>query len=234
MIINCIIVDDEQPAREIIEGFVAKIHYLKLNGSFKNPLDAITYMQQNQVDLIFLDVQMPDLTGIELFRSTTYKPQVVFTTAYSEYALEGFELNATDYLLKPFTFDRFLTAINKVAERAKPRALQQQTDSPKEYITIHADHKIFKIMLNDILYIEGLKEYVSYYTRDKQRIIALQSLKSLETSLPKNQFLRVHRSYIVPLNKIESLEGNQLRIGQKLIPVGRSYKEVVFKTVFNS
>ena len=182
MIVNCIIIDDEQPAREIIEGFVAKIHYLKLNGSFKNPLDAIAYMQQNQVDLIFLDVQMPDLTGIELLRCITYKPQVVFTTAYSEYALEGFELNATDYLLKPFAFDRFLTAINKVAERAKPRAPQQQTDSPKEYITIHADHKIFKIMLNDILYIEGLKEYVSYYTRDRQRIIALQSLKSLETA----------------------------------------------------
>ena len=232
MTIHGIIVDDEQPAREIIEGFAQKISFLEIGGSFKNPVSAAGYLHQQQVDVVFLDIQMPELTGIDLFKSLPYKPLVVFTTAYSEYALEGFELDATDYLLKPFSFDRFLKAVNKVAARLTPNAPEQP--DPRQYLTIRADHKVYKLDLNDILYIEGLKEYVSYYTVDKKRIIALQSLKSLEASLPKDRFIRVHRSYIVPIGNIKSAEGNQLRIGEKLIPIGRSYRDHLFKTVFDS
>ena len=232
MIINGIIVDDELPAREIIDGFAKKISFLKIVGSFKNPFEAAGFLHQQPVDVVFLDIQMPELTGIDFFKSLPHKSQVVFTTAYSEYALEGFELNATDYLLKPFTFDRFLKAVNKVAERigSKPN----QSPSPRDYLTINADHKVYKVKLGDILYIEGLKEYVSYYTSDNQRIIALQSLKSLEATLPSDRFIRVHRSYIVPIERIKSLEGNQLRMGEKLIPIGRSYRERLHKKVFGA
>ncbi len=234
MKINCIIIDDEQPAREIIEAFVDKVPYLDRIASFKNPLEAAGYLSDNKVDLVFLDIQMPEITGIEMIQSISQKPQVVLTTAYSEYALEGFELNATDYLLKPFSFERFLKAVHKVRERLPSASAHASNEPANTYITVNADHKIYKIKLEDIHYIEGLKEYVSYYTTDKQRIIALKSLKSLEESLPADQFIRVHRSYIVPLKKIESLEGNQLRVDGKLIPVGRSYREQVLQMVFDS
>ena len=205
--------------------------FLEIVGSFKNPVEAAGYLHQQPVDVVFLDIQMPEITGIDLFKSLTHKTQVVFTTAYSEYALEGFELNATDYLLKPFTFERFLKAVNKVAERigSKP----DPSATPRDYITINADHKVYKLKLTDIHYIEGLKEYVSFYTTDNQRIIALQSLKSLEATLPSDRFIRVHRSYIVPIERIKSLEGNQLRIGEKMIPIGRSYREQLQKNVFD-
>lgn len=156
---------------------------------------------------------------------------VIFTTAYAEYALEGYQLNAVDYLLKPFTFERFLQAANKAIELLKLREVTNKNRQPADYIIVNADHKVFKIILDDIMYIEGLREYVSYFTKD-ERIIALQSLKSLEETLPKSRFLRVHRSYIVPIDNIKTLEGNQLRIGDKMIPIGRSYKDVVMERVF--
>lgn len=234
MKINCIIVDDEQLARVLIEDFVSKVGFLNFVGSFKNPLDALAHMKKEVVDLVFLDIQMPDLTGIDLVKSMSKAPQIIFTTAYPEYALDGFELNVTDYLLKPFSFNRFLQAVNKVADLHQRLSPKGTVTVPDQQITIHADHKIYKILLKDILYIEGLKEYVSYYTKNGQRIIALQSLKSLEMSLGNAGFIRVHRSYIVPIGKIETLEGNQLRIGEKLIPVGRSYKDQLLKRVFQS
>jgi DNA-binding LytR/AlgR family response regulator len=184
---------------------------------------------------MFLDIQMPDITGVEFIKSLQHKPATIFTTAYSEYALEGYQLDVIDYLVKPFPLDRFIKAVNKAIEyidlkrNATNNNQQKVTDS--NHLLLHADHKIYKVALNDIKYIEGLKEYVSYYTSEK-RIIVLQSLKSIEESLPPDKFIRVHRSYIVPIDKIKTLDGNQVQIGDKLIPIGRSYKEDVMKRVF--
>ncbi len=234
MTINCIIVDDEQLARKLLQEYIDKIPQLTLVTQCKNPIEAMDALHRDSVDLLFLDIQMPELTGIEFLKTLQKKPAVIFTTAYSEYALQGYELDVIDYLVKPFSFERFVKAVNKAMEYLQLKAQNPQTTTPeatKNYINVHADHKIYKLRLDDIEYIEGLKEYVSYYTREK-RIIALESLKYLEESLPKDQFIRVHKSYIVPINKIKSLDGNQVDLGHKKIPIGRSYKEVVMRIVF--
>lgn len=235
MTFTCLIVDDEQLARTLLEGFVSKIPQLELKGMCKNPLEASQVLQQEQIDILFLDIQMPELTGVEFLKALKNRPVTVFTTAYSEYALEGYELEVMDYLVKPFAFDRFLQAANKAMDYVK---LQREAAMPAiqkgavdDHILLHADHKIYKVKLDEIQYIEGLKEYVSYYTAEK-RIIVLQSLKSIEETLPSNRFIRIHRSYIVPIEKIKTLDGNQVQIGDKLIPIGRSYREEVLKRVF--
>lgn len=233
---SCLIVDDEQLARQLLEGFVAKIPGLELKGMCKNPLEAMEILQSESIDILLLDIQMPELTGVEFLKTLKTQPTTIFTTAYSEYALEGYQLDVIDYLVKPFSLDRFIQAINKaIAHIDLKRQASKQgngTGQDKEFLLLHADHKIYKVKLGDIQYIEGLKEYVSYYTGEK-RIIVLQSLKSIEESLPADQFIRIHRSYIVPIEKIKSLEGNQVKIGDKLIPIGRSYKEEVMKRIFN-
>ena len=232
---TCLIVDDEQLARTLLEEFVAKVPMLELKGMCKNPLEAMDILKSEHIDIMFLDIQMPELTGVEFVKTLQHKPGIIFTTAYSEYALEGYELDVVDYLVKPFPLDRFIKAVNKAIDfidlkRNAGKVDQDNMDS--NYILLHADHKIYKVNLDDIQYIEGLKEYVSYYTKEK-RIIVLQSLKSIEESLPSNKFIRVHRSYIVPINRIKTLDGNQVQIGEKLIPIGRSYKEEVLRRVFN-
>lgn len=231
---TCLIVDDEQLARKLLEEFVAKVPMLELKGMCKNPLEAMDILKSEHIDIMFLDIQMPELTGVEFVKTLQQKPAIIFTTAYSEYALEGYELDVIDYLVKPFPLDRFIKAVNKAIEfidlkRSAGKIDRDNMDS--NYILLHADHKIYKVNLDDIQYIEGLKEYVSYYTKEK-RIIVLQSLKSIEESLPSNKFIRVHRSYIVPISRIKTLDGNQVQIGDKLIPIGRSYKEEVLKRVF--
>jgi DNA-binding LytR/AlgR family response regulator len=234
---TCLIVDDEQPARLLLEEFVKKIPNLALKGMCKNPLEAMEILQKEQIDIMFLDIQMPELTGVEFIKSLQNKPAVIFTTAYSEYAIEGYQLDVTDYLVKPFSFSRFVKAVNKAVEfiDLKKAALKggEPVSAHANYILLHADHKIYKVKIDDILYIEGLKEYVSYFTKEK-RIIVLQSLKSIEDSLPKDRFIRIHRSYIVPIDRIKSLDGNQVQIGEKLIPIGRSYKDEVMRKVFNA
>ena len=229
---TCLIVDDEQLARKLLKEYVSKVTALELRGMCKNPLEAMDIMQQEQIDILFLDIQMPELTGIEFVKSLKQKPVIIFTTAYSEFALEGYQLDVIDYLVKPFPLDRFVQAVNKAIEfiDLKKKASLSGKDSD-EYILLHADHKIYKVALDDIQYIEGLKEYVSYFTKEK-RIIVLQSLKSIEETLPADRFIRIHRSYIVPIRKIKTLDGNQVQIGDKLIPIGRSYKEEVLKRVF--
>lgn len=231
---TCLIVDDEQLARKLLEEFVAKVPMLELKGMCKNPLEAMDILKSEHIDIMFLDIQMPELTGVEFVKTLQQKPAIIFTTAYSEYALEGYELDVIDYLVKPFPLDRFIKAVNKAIEfidLKKSAGKIDRDNMDSNYILLHADHKIYKVNLDDIQYIEGLKEYVSYYTKEK-RIIVLQSLKSIEESLPSNKFIRVHRSYIVPISRIKTLDGNQVQIGDKLIPIGRSYKEEVLKRVF--
>jgi len=215
--------------------FVGKIPGLELKGECKNPLEAMDILSRENIDILLLDIQMPELTGVEFLRTLKNKPATIFTTAYSEYALEGYQLDVIDYLVKPFSLDRFIQAINKAAahiELKRKADGASRENSEQEFLLLHADHKIYKVKLNEIEYIEGLKEYVSYYTKEK-RIIVLQSLKSIEESLPNDRFIRIHRSYIVPIDKIKTLDGNQVQIGDKLIPIGRSYKEEVMKRVFN-
>jgi DNA-binding LytR/AlgR family response regulator len=233
---NCLIVDDEQLARQLLEGYVKKVPGLELKGMCKTPLEAMEIMQNESVDIMLLDIQMPELTGIELLKTLKRKPATIFTTAYSEYALEGYQLDVLDYLVKPFSFDRFIQAINKAIHHLdlerKASAGHTERNAADSYVLLHADHKIYKVKHSEILYIEGLKEYVSYYTTER-RIIVLQSLKALESSLPPDQFIRVHRSYIVPIDKIRLLDGNQVKIGDKLLPIGRSYRKLVMERVFN-
>lgn len=232
---KCIVVDDEQLARKLLEEYIRKIPHLELVAQCRTPLEAIEILQNKQIDLMFLDIQMPELTGIEFLKTLNVKPAVIFTTAYSEYALEGYQLDVIDYLVKPFDFERFIKAVNKALDlvQLKNASRNISSSSSDEFLTVHADYKIYKLKLDSIEYIEGLKEYVSYFTGEK-RIIALESLKRLEEILPGDRFMRIHRSYIVPLQKIKSVEGNQVEIGDKKIPIGRSYKEEVMRKIFGN
>lgn len=229
MNIRCLVVDDEELARTLLGEFIGKLPQLELVKSCKNPIEVLEIVRQQQIDLLFLDIQMPDLSGIELLNSMREKPLVIFTTAYPDYAIEGYQLNGIDYLLKPFSFERFVQAVDKATEWIQ---MKQPKSPTRDFIAVHADHKVYKIKYDDILYIEGLKEYVSYYLAD-QRIIALQSLKGLETLLPADRFARVHRSYIVPIHKINSIDGKEITIGDKQIPLGKMYKEAIMKRVFD-
>jgi DNA-binding LytR/AlgR family response regulator len=237
MKINCLVIDDERLAREYIKKYISKIPQLKLIGEFNSPLKAIDLIKTGTVDLLFLDIQMPDITGLDFIKSLNIKPEVIFTTAYQEYALEGYNLNVIDYLLKPFSFDRFFQAVNKVIDKFESKskfnteihsAVQPETTFEETYLTIRADRKLYKINFTDIKYIEGQKAYVTFHTTQK-RITALASLKELEESLPDKQFIRIHKSYIVAVKEILSLEGNIIEVADAKLPVGKSYKENVLK-----
>ncbi len=233
---NCIAVDDEPLALELIEDFAKKVPFLNYIKSCKNAFEAIDIIQKDKIDLIFLDINMPDLSGIELIRNIQNKPLVIFTTAYSEYAVEGFELNAVDYLIKPFLFERFFKAVNKAYElfnlKNNPQTHQEPESSApvKDYIFVKADYSSVKIYLKDILYLEGLKDYVKIHTSEK-KILTLITMKKIEEKLPSSNFVRVHRSFIVALDKIESIQRNRIVIKEKWIPVGNSYKSEFYKRI---
>jgi DNA-binding LytR/AlgR family response regulator len=228
--IRCIAVDDEPLALEVLESYIRKVPSLQLAGLCGGPLEAIQTLSQGPVDLLFLDVDMPDLTGTQLLRTLKHPPLVVFTTAYPDYALEGFELDAVDYLLKPIPFDRFLKAVNKVQERlhlpaaAAPPALPPPPAPEADFIFVKTEYKTLRVDLDDILYVEGLKDYVLIHTRQK-KIITLLSLSKMVEKLPPTHFLRVHRSFIVAVNKMDSIERNRIRIGDAEIPVGDLYRD---------
>src|SRR6056297_3719445 len=237
MQIRCAIIDDEYLARKYIKDYIAKIPYLQLIGDYNSPLKAMDGLQQGKIDLIFLDIQMPDIGGLDFLRSLEKRPYVILTTAYKEFALEGYELEVTDYLLKPFSFDRFLKAVNKVyhsmSQTSQPDSSEadtdQKTDFREDYLVIRADRKYYKINYEDLIYIEGQKAYVTFHSEDKKRITALASLKELEEKLPAGQFIRIHKSYIVSIKKIDALEGNQIEpMGEKL-PIGKNYRKEVAK-----
>lgn len=239
MKIKCLIVDDEQYARKLLEGYVSRIPDLELAGLCRNSMEAMHHLNQEHIDLLFLDIQMPDLTGIELIKTLNYKPVVIFTTAYQEYALEGYQLDVIDYMLKPITFERFLKGVNKAAEqirmRNNPRSLDRTANGPVagavDSINIKADYKIYKLKHDKILFIEGLKEYVTFYTPERKYIV-LESLKRLEILLPHDKFLRVHKSYIVNTGKVDSLSGNIIEIMEYQVPIGKSFADQVKSRLF--
>lgn len=229
--IHTLIVDDEPLAQDVIETHIQKIDELQLVGKCSNAIEANKFLHENEVDLMFIDIQMPQLSGVEFVKSLSQPPMVIFTTAYPEYAVEGFNLEALDYLLKPVSFDRFLKASNKAIEKFnKERISTIQIDSALEedFFFVKSDKKMMKVFYNDILYIEGLKDYVIIRT-ETGRVITLQTMKSLEVKLPLNMFKRIHRSYILNLKKLLAIEGNMVELiekGQiKLLPIGKSYRD---------
>ena len=225
-------------ALHILEDYISKIPFLKLIKSTTNPIEALTIVQDKGADLVFLDVQMPELTGIQFLKIANGKAKVILTTAYPQYALEGYELDVIDYLLKPIAFDRFFKAVQKAQTVLQPATKPEQPEPSQQtrqdllsdFIFVKTEHKIQKVYLNDILFIEGLKDYISIFTK-AERIITLQNMKKMEEALPPKHFIRVHKSYIVSINKIDSIERSRIFIGDKIIPVGDTYRDEFFKIV---
>lgn len=229
--IKCLIIDDEPPAQVILKKYIAQLASLELAGCCYNAMEAISFLQSQQVDLLFLDIQMPGLLGTQFIRTLNNPPKVIFTTAYRKFALEGFELNAVDYLLKPISFDRFIMGVNKVLQlNFQPTNGPQGSESnPKHnhpFLYLRADRKMVKVLFDEILYIESLKDYIRIVTINKT-IVSRHSISSLETMLPKDAFLRIHRSYIVAINKIDSFNGETIDIAKNELPIGRLFKHDV-------
>ena len=235
--IRCLIIDDEPLAVELLEDFVSKVSFLNLVKSCSSAFEAISVIQDGTIDLIFSDIEMPDFTGIEFIKSIKNKPLFIFTTAYSHYAVEGFNLNAVDYLVKPIPFHRFLTAVNRAQElfELKTEAeapVQSLTMQSSDFIFVKSEYENLKVNLNTIRYIEGLKDYIKIYTDDPKPILTLNSLKAFEEKLPSN-FIRVHRSFIVSLNHINSVQRNRIIIDKVYIPIGQNYKDDFIKRIEN-
>ncbi len=224
--LKCLIIDDEELARALIKSYVADVDFLELKGDFENPLEALQILKNDKIDLLFLDIQMPEIKGTEFAKIVGSETKIIFTTAYSEYALEGYELNIVDYLLKPITFTRFLTAVQKV--NILNNVPHEATD---EYITIKSGYDLHKVKYSDINYIKSDSEYVTFYINGK-KIMSLQSLKSLEKTIPSELFIRVHRSYIVNKSKVSSLTGRDLVLNDNKIPISDSYYDKVKAELF--
>jgi len=228
--IRCIITDDEPFARKGLQGYVEKIDFLELKGVCENVLDLNSLLKQEPADLLFLDIEMPYMTGIDFLKSTTNPPRVIFTTAYEKYALQGFELEVLDYLLKPIPFDRFLKAANKAFDH-----FRQPSAGPalEDYIFVKADNKLEKIHFAEILFAEGLENYVAIHTKDK-KIITHLTLKMVQEKLPPGTFIQPHKSYLVAIDKINSIEGNILHIQHHQVPISKYQKEEVMEKIVNS
>ncbi len=226
--IRTIAIDDEPLALKLVSGYAKKTPFLELISSFDNPLDAMEFLNENPVDLIFLDIQMPDLTGIEFTRILDTRPKIIFTTAYEKYALEGFKLEAVDYLLKPFSYEEFLKAAKKAEKliRLEKAEQHEEIEANSEFLFLKSEYKIRRINFNEITYIEGLKDYVKVYLQKEPKpILSINTLKSLEAKLPDLKFMRVHRSFIVNLEKIDTIERSRIVFGKVYIPISEQYKE---------
>ena len=234
MSIKTLLIDDEYLALNLLEEFARQIPELEIVGKYKSPLNALEVLQQNAIDLLFLDIQMPRVSGINLLKSLPHPPVTVFTTAYAEHAVDAFDLNAVDYLLKPFSFERFLQAVQKAKSQLLLSAASPESPGTKEgkdFFTIKVDGLLTKVRFDDILFVEGMKEYIRLVCHDA-RLVTYERLGNLENILPAENFLRVHKSYIIAKNKVESLEGNRLIIGSHKIPISREKKEMVVEQIF--
>ncbi|HYE55015.1 MAG TPA: LytTR family DNA-binding domain-containing protein [Chitinophagaceae bacterium] len=232
--IRCLLIDDEPLALQVLSAYVQKLDYLELAGVCHNAIDALSFLQKNRVDLLLLDIQMPGLTGIDFLRSLPHKPKVILTSAYAQYALEGYELNVVDYLLKPVSFERFVVAINKLFQLNTlvpgPAVPEHYPGLSNGFIYIKAEKKMRKVFLRDILYLESLKDFVRVQTTAKS-IITYQTITYFEEKLPDDLFIRVHRSYIVSLHHVQSFTGTSIEINNFEIPIGRLYKINVLKAL---
>jgi DNA-binding LytR/AlgR family response regulator len=230
-----LIVDDEPLARDLIRAHIEKLENFEIVAECNNAMKALSVLREKHVDLMFMDIQMPQITGIEFLKTLKHPPKVIITTAYRDYALEGFELDVVDYLIKPITFERFLKSVNKFYQM-NLEAIQGNTTSPAEkakdesFIYVKENKKVIKIYLSEIRYVEGLSEYVQIYT-DKRKIITKNSMALMEEKLPTDHFLRIHKSYIVPVNKIEAFTANTIEIQGKELPIGRNFKNAVLNAL---
>lgn len=222
--LNCIIIDDEPLAIDLIKDHVSKINFLSLQATFTNPIEGMHYVNDHSIDLIFLDIQMPELTGIQFMKIMQKDCQFILTTAYDEFALEGYDYNIIDFLLKPITFERFTIAANKAKDRIAKGIQPRPTQTDKGYIFVRSEYKIQKINLSDILYIEGMGDYVNIQTQ-AGKLLTLENIKSFQERLPSSRFMRVHKSFIIPFEKIEFVEKNRVKIQDQLIPVSATYQK---------
>jgi DNA-binding LytR/AlgR family response regulator len=234
MNIRTIIVDDEPLAREVLENYISQIPFITHVGSCGNAIEADTMLQENEVDLLLLDVQMPQISGLDFLRSLKKTPHVILTTAFSEYAMDGFDLDVVDYLLKPIPFDRFLKSVHRVRERLQGQEASQGDAEAEDYFFVKADKKLIRVDLDNVIYVEGLKDYVIIRCTG-ERIITLQTMKSLESRLPTGHFQRIHRSYIVNVEKIKAVIGNMVEVEEKgqakHLPIGKNYREEILSIV---
>ncbi|WP_299247740.1 LytTR family DNA-binding domain-containing protein [uncultured Lacinutrix sp.] len=235
--ISCVIVDDEPMALNLVESYVNKTSFLELKQKCSSAIEAMEFIKEHPVDLLFLDIQMPDLTGIEFSKMLPKETRVIFTTAFDQYALEGFKVEALDYLLKPFDYAEFLAAANKASTWFKllKGKSQNEVSEAKEFLFVKSEYKQLRIKLSDVLYFEGLKDYIKIWLKDNPKpILTLMSLKSLQEELPETQFLRVHRSFIVSLKNIEVIERSQIIINDQRITVSEQYKPAFLEFVNNN
>ena len=225
MTTSCIIVDDEPLARDVLIKYISDCPILELKGTYKSAFEAIEVMKNQDIRIVFLDINMPKLSGLSMVKALDHTPQIIFTTAYPEYAVEGFEVDATDYLVKPFSFERFMKAVNKALEKEKIRERMDETkdiNGTGKFI-VKADGKLYQIEWNDIAFFEAMGDYIKVHTT-KKMIITHCTLKNIEDRLPSGMFLKVHRSYIISPASIDFIEGNRIKIGNEFIPIGQSYR----------
>jgi DNA-binding LytR/AlgR family response regulator len=234
---KCLIIDDEPLARDLMRSHISKLENFEIVAECGDAMKAMQELRDNKVDLMFMDIQMPQITGIEFLKILKHPPKVIFTTAYREYALDGFELDVVDYLLKPITFERFLKSVNKyyqetqeVIQNVPSAAVSDVIQSDEAFIYVKENKRVIKVFLNEILYIEGLSEYVQIYT-GKKKIITKTSMTSLEEKLPADGFLRIHKSFIVSISRIEAFTAHTIEVPGKELPIGRSYKNLVLNAL---
>ncbi|WP_279181148.1 LytR/AlgR family response regulator transcription factor [Prevotella histicola] len=227
MTLNCIIIDDEPLAADLLASYAKKTLFLNLIGVYNSAIEGIKAIRENRIDLIFLDVQMPELSGLEFAKILPKETKIIFTTAFSQYAVEGYKANALDYLLKPISYDDFLDASNRALDWFK--SIRHAEDAANDrFIFVKSEYKLVKIMFDDILYIEGLKDYVKIYlTDDRKPIMSLMNMKKIEESLPKPEFMRIHRSYIVHMKKIDGIDRFRIVVGDSILPISDSYKAIL-------
>jgi len=238
---KCIVVEDEPFALDLAKSYIEKTPMLSLLGTFTNPFKALTYLMENEVDLIFLDINMPELSGIQLLKSLPKTPMVIFTTAYPEYGAESYEYNAVDYLLKPIPYTRFLKAVNKALEvhntkkaETKPAVPKADTDKKEDFLMLKSGTKLHKTAVDAILFVEGAGNYMAFHLKDGQKILSLLTMKELLELLPESQFVRVHKSYVVALQHIQTIERHQVVINGTKIPIGLTYREHFMNTYGSS
>jgi len=225
MTIKCLVVDDEPLAQRILEKYISSLPSLELVNKCNNALEASSYLHQHSVDVLFLDIKMPELTGMEFLRTLNRPPQVIITTAYSEYALEGYEYSVVDYLVKPFSFERFLKAVNKIKKKQPDRKIEKSTPGikKKDFIFFKSDQTHHKVQFKDIRYLQGYGNYIKVFTRNK-KILILETMSNMEKKLPQEQFVRIHKSYIISIQQIDKIIENKIKIQDVTIPIGRAYK----------
>ncbi|MFM1912343.1 MAG: hypothetical protein RIR51_181 [Bacteroidota bacterium] len=232
--IRCLVVDDEELAIELLVDNIKEVEFLELVGTCKNAIEANNFLTENQVDLIFLDIQMPGMTGIQFLEGLAIKPLVIFVTAYEQYALEGYQLDVLDYLLKPISFERFLKAVNKTKEAMVYLEAKKHPTSKTnlDYIFIHADYSLIKVNFSDIDFVEGLKDYIKIHLKSQKfPLVCRMTMKGIEEKLPSEYFIRIHKSFIIAINSIESIRNQKVKIGENHIPLSENYSEEFYEKI---